>query len=188
MSARHDAKWFFVEEDPNDRVRSTTRRHSLEGSGLNTVDRVVREAIQNSVDATLPNLKTEVVLQNLKLSGERASEFRDMLQLDFEDSPMGRLEKLGLKSGNTFQRLRDKRVPDLEVTLIEDSNTCGLGYDATDDKDRSPTVTRSWCTAYSSLVRKQTAIMRGCSAAPLSMDILGTGSGTRGVHCSATIS
>ena len=68
MSVEHDAQWFFVEQDPNDRTKSTARRHVLEGSGLPTEDRVVREAIQNSVDATLLNLKTGIVFQNMTIS------------------------------------------------------------------------------------------------------------------------
>lgn len=41
--------WLFVEENPNERIRSTARRFALEGSGHDTASHVVREAIQNSV-------------------------------------------------------------------------------------------------------------------------------------------
>ncbi len=134
MTFDHNAKWFFIEQDPNDMVRSTARRHSLEGSSLNTVERVVREAIQNSVDATLPNEKTEVVFQNQTLSGKRATEFRDLLRLGSADSPTERLPKLGLRSGNSFELLGKEPVADLDAAIIEDYNTYGLGYEGGKDR------------------------------------------------------
>jgi hypothetical protein len=39
------AKWYFLKEDPNDRMRSTVRRDALGGSELSHEARVVREAI-----------------------------------------------------------------------------------------------------------------------------------------------
>ena len=56
-----DPKWFFVKQDPNDRIRATARRHSLGGSGLSSESRLAREVIQNSVDATLPGSVTDFV-------------------------------------------------------------------------------------------------------------------------------
>ena len=136
MSFKHNAEWFFVAEDPNDRVRSTTRRHALEGSNLNMVSRVVREAIQNSVDATLDNQKTSLLFYNQTLAGEISVRFKELLKLDAKGSPSERVKLLGLQSNNAFERLRMNPAQRVNVTIIEDWNTCGLGYDAKDGKDR----------------------------------------------------
>jgi hypothetical protein len=136
LSFKHNAEWFFVAEDPNDRVRSTTRRHALEGSNLNMVSRVVREAIQNSVDATLDNQKTSLLFYNQTLAGEISVRFKELLKLDAKGSPSERVKLLGLQSNNAFERLRMNPAQRVNVTIIEDWNTCGLGYDAKDGKDR----------------------------------------------------
>ncbi len=106
----------------------------MEGSGHDTAARVAREAIQNSVDATLPDTKTEVLIRNMTLSRQEVTAFRKLLGFDAIDSPLARLEKLGLSSPNALTRLRDG-VP-VQVTIVEDRNTCGLGYDERDKKDR----------------------------------------------------
>ena len=95
---------------------------------------MAREAIQNSVDATLPNEKTEVLIRNMTLSPEEAAAFRDLLGFDATDSPLARLKELGLSSPNALTRLRDGDP--VQVTIVEDRNTCGLGYDEFDKKDR----------------------------------------------------
>ena len=124
----------FVEENPNERIRATARRHVLEGSHLDTASRVAREAIQNSVDATLPDQKTDVVVLNQTLSPDQTVAFRESLGLDADDSPVERLSRLGLPSPNALTRLRDGEP--VAVTIVEDRNTCGLGYDVGDQKDR----------------------------------------------------
>lgn len=106
----------------------------LEGSDLDTAARVAREAIQNSVDATLPGQKTDVVASNLTLSPDHAAAFRQLLGFDADDSPIARLSQLGLASPNALTRLEAGEPVD--VTIVEDRNTCGLGYDAHDQKDR----------------------------------------------------
>lgn len=136
MSFDHDAKWYFVRMDRNNRQRSTSRRHALEGSNLDTEARVVREAIQNSVDATLSGRKTEVVFKNVTLDGANAAEFKGMLRLDSDDSPIVRLDKLGLPMNNALETLDRSDDSPIMATIIEDWNTCGLGYDSKDDKDR----------------------------------------------------
>ncbi len=100
------------------------------------VARVVREAIQNSVDATLDNQKTDVVLRNQTFTGVQADRFEELLRLDSEGSPAERVGLLGLNSNNTFERLHRNQAPRVNVTIIEDWNTCGLGYDVRDGKDR----------------------------------------------------
>ncbi len=136
MSAMGGAEWFFVEQDPNDRVRSTTRRHALEGSGLPTVERVVREAVQNSVDATLENEMTVVEFSVDSISGERAADFAALLRLDANGSPLKRLNKLGLQANNSFARLGKPSPDSVGVTIVSDYNTLGLGFDDKDGVDR----------------------------------------------------
>ncbi len=136
MSFEHAPAWFFVPEDPNHRMRSTARRHALEGSNLSTEARVVREAIQNSVDATLDGEKTDVLIWNRTISEEEVVEFRRLIGFKDEDSPFARLPKLRLKAGNAYEALCPASAAPVPVTIIEDRNTCGLGYDEDDDKDR----------------------------------------------------
>ena len=135
----HQAEWFFVQEDPNYRIKSTARRHALEGSDLNTEARLVREAIQNSVDATLPDQKTDVLIWSKTITGAEVSTFRDLIGFTHHDSPFTRIHRLGLQTGNAYSSLSAARTEppsSIPVTIIEDRNTCGLGYDRRDEKDR----------------------------------------------------
>ena len=116
-------------------ARATAWRDSLEGSDLPSEARVAREAIQNSVDATLSNQKTELFVWDKELAGEDVEVFASILGLHSQRSPNGRLSNLGLKDRNTFERIGmdDGKI---RITIIEDYNTCGLGYDSSDGKDR----------------------------------------------------
>ena len=137
MSTDSRARWFFVKQDPNDRIRATARRHSLGGTKLSPESRLAREVIQNSVDATLPNKKTSVLIWNKMLSGQEVLTFRNLIGFDDSDSPFSRLDKLGLKVGNAYTQMKSKgKSPSFSVTLVEDRNTCGLCYDESDGKDR----------------------------------------------------
>ena len=137
MSTDSNTKWFFVKQDPNDRIRATARRHSLGGTGLSPESRLAREVIQNSVDATLPNKKTSVLIWDKMLSGQEVLTFRNLIGFADSDSPFSRLEKLGLKVGNAYTQMKSKaKSPSFSVTLVEDRNTCGLCYDESDEKDR----------------------------------------------------
>ncbi len=132
------AKWYFIKEDPNDRMRATVRKHALGGSGLTHEERVIREAIQNSVDATLENQKTDVLIWNrLVLNGESTA-FRKLLGFDLPNSPFSRLKHLGLQPDNALDRMTSTDVDDKNfyITIIEDRNTCGLGYNDRDKVDR----------------------------------------------------
>ena len=137
MSTASHPRWFFVKQDPNDRIRATARRHSLGGTRLSPEARLAREVIQNSVDATLPNKKTDVLIWNKTLSGQEVRTFRKLIGFEDPDSPFTRLDKLGLKAGNAFTQMKSKsKSPSFSVTLVEDRNTCGLSYDESDGKDR----------------------------------------------------
>ena len=137
MPSNSKAKWFFIKEDPNDRIRATARRHSLGGARLPSESRLAREVIQNSVDATLPNKKTSVLIWNKTVAGEEVSTFRGLIGFGDSDSPFSRLDRLGLKVGNAYTQMKSKtKSPSFSVTIIEDRNTCGLCYDESDGKDR----------------------------------------------------
>ena len=145
MSTDDKGKWFFVKQDPNDRIRATARRHSLGGTGLSPESRLAREVIQNSVDATLPNKKTSVLIWNKTLSGGEVRTFRNLIGFRDSDSPFSRLKKLGLKAGNAYTQMKSKaKSRSFSVTIVEDRNTCGLCYDDSDDKDRFDEL----CLAY----------------------------------------
>ena len=145
MSADDKAKWFFVKQDPNDRIRATARRHSLGGTGLSSESRLAREVIQNSVDATLPNKKTSVLIWNKTLSDGEVRTFRNLIGFKDSDSPFSRLKKLGLKAGNAYTQMKSKaKSRSFSVTIVEDRNTCGLCYDESEDKDRFDEL----CLAY----------------------------------------
>ena len=137
MSTDSNARWFFVKQDPNDRIRATARRHSLGGTGLSPESRLAREVIQNSVDATLPNKKTSVLIWKKALSGQEVLTFRGLIGFEDSDTPFSRLDKLGLKAENAFTKMKAKaKSRSFYVTIVEDRNTCGLCYDESDGKDR----------------------------------------------------
>ena len=137
MSTNSKARWFFVKQDPNDRIRATARRHSLGGTKLSPESRLAREVIQNSVDATLQNKKTDVLIWNKTLSGEEVRTFRKLIGFKESDSPFSRLDKLGLKAGNAYVQMKSKvKSRSFSVTIVEDRNTCGLCYDDLTGKDR----------------------------------------------------
>lgn len=133
-TSRHDPKWVFERVNPMGGARATAWQDTLEGSDLSSEARIARESIQNSVDATLPREKTEVLVWEKTLSDEEISVLKTLLDLESSDSPTGRLPKLGLKDGNSFERM--KRGGKIRVTIIEDRRTCGLGFDENDGKDR----------------------------------------------------
>ncbi len=151
------AKWFFLKEDPNDRMRSTVRRDALGGSELSHEARVVREAIQNSVDATLENQKTHVLVWNKTVSGKAFDTFRELIGYKDSTSPFRRLQHLGLQSGNALERMSDRRKADREfnVTIIEDRNTCGLEYDQRENIDRFDELCLSFGQDYTAVDAKR---------------------------------
>ena len=137
MTASSRLEWLFEREPPMGGARATAWRDTLEGANFSQEARIAREAIQNSVDATFPNEKTEIVVRNKTLSAAEMESVRDALALDSDDSPVVRTSALlGLPDGNAFQRIAQGAEGGVRTTVIEDWNTCGLGYDANDGKDR----------------------------------------------------
>ena len=135
MSLDTKPQWVFEHVNPMGGARATTWQDTLEGSDLSTEARIAREAIQNSVDATLEGKKTGVLVWDKSLSGQEVTKFSDLIGLNSPGSPTTRLSKLGLGDPNSFERIRTG-TGDIRVTIIEDYDTCGLGYDEKDRKDR----------------------------------------------------
>ncbi|MXY22111.1 MAG: hypothetical protein F4Y49_12365 [Dehalococcoidia bacterium] len=137
MPSNTEPKWFFVRVDPNNQMGATLEDLPPGAIELSQEARVVREAIQNSVDATLPNEKTNVFIWNKTVPESEIEQFRDLIGYRDSDSPFKRLKKLGLGKGNALERMQSRRKDrSFEVTIIEDRNTCGLGYDPEEDIDR----------------------------------------------------
>ena len=131
-----NAEWLFIQENPNDRMRSTSRRHVLNSPNLPHGDRLVREAIQNSVDAAVAGKKTDILIWNKTVSGNNVRAFAQVLGLEHHDSPFARINDLGLHVGNALATMQTPESQSFGVTIIEDNNTCGLGYDDTKGVDR----------------------------------------------------
>ena len=136
MNQGNNRGWVFEQVNPMGGARATAWRDTLEGSNLSTEARLAREAIQNSVDATLGGRKTSVLVWNKPLSGQEVTDFRRNLALSSPGSPTSRIAKLGLPPGNFFESLRGDGAAETRVTIVEDRNTCGLGFDEEDGKDR----------------------------------------------------
>ena len=128
-------RWVFEPVGLMGGARATAWQDTLEGSDLPTEARVAREAIQNSVDATVPGEKTEVFVWDKSISGQELATFRKRLALSHPESPASRLRELGLGEDNSFQGMKSTKGK-IRVTIIEDRNTCGLGFDESEQKDR----------------------------------------------------
>lgn len=116
-------------------ARSTAWRDTLEGLDLSIEARIAREAIQNSADATLDGEKTEILVWDKPLTASEQASFREILDLESPNSPTGRIGELGLVDGNFFDGSRSGG-DEVRVTIIKDHNTCGLGIDTVNGKDR----------------------------------------------------
>ncbi len=138
MTTPSSPQWVFERQPPMGGARATAWRDTLGGANFVPEAGIAREAIQNSVDATLPNEKTEIVVRNKTLSPDEAASVRDALNLRSRNSPVGRLDILGLPDDdNAFRRIkRARRGGGVRTTIIEDWNAYGLGYDDVDGKDR----------------------------------------------------
>ena len=135
MDLTNHATWVFELDTPMGGARATTYQDTLEGSELSGEQRLAREAIQNSVDATLPGRKTEILVWDKALLSDEITQIERALQLGSSDSPVARLEKLGLVEDNSLYAASNG-TGEIRVTIIEDRNTFGLGFDEVKKKDR----------------------------------------------------
>ena len=136
MNRATNPSWVFETVNPMGGARATAWQDTLEGADLPVEARLAREAIQNSVDATLDGQRTDVLVWDKPLSPEEVSKVRRLLALSSQHSPINRLKKLGIQDGNFFERMRRDDSGEARVTIVEDRKTCGLGFDSGDGKDR----------------------------------------------------
>ena len=132
---QQSGQWVFERMNPMGGARSTAWRDTLEGLDLSIEARIAREAIQNSADATLMGEKTEVLVWDKPLTAKELTTFSEIFHLGSPDSPTGRLSELGLEEGNFFSGSKSEG-DEVRVTIIEDHNTCGLGIDEKNGKNR----------------------------------------------------
>ena len=135
MENGNDGAWVFERVNPMGVARATAWQNTLEASDFSTEARIAREAIQNSVDATPGENRTEILVWDKEISGPEMTAFRNILKLGESGSPAERLRDLGLKGGNFFERIESGKNG-ARLTTIEDRRTCGLGFDEGRKKNR----------------------------------------------------
>ena len=100
-------------------------RNVLQSAGFTDEERLVRESLQNSVDAHSPDAlaPVRVRIEKRVLAGRGKSELVAALGLDGE--PLSRHTLFNLPKGNAFEKLIQSRSP-LSVVQVSDFNTKGL--------------------------------------------------------------
>jgi len=127
MNGPSQPGWVFEKRYRNGGAVGRAAIDLLSGQGLSSEERLVREAIQNSVDATVDSKRTEVNVFSDTVSGSDLAQFIDVLRLESPSSPVGRLEKLGLADDNAFLRIKNHGAKaSVHRTTIADFNTVGL--------------------------------------------------------------
>lgn len=151
------ALWEFHKRQRKMPLTTSTFQNVLHSSGFSESERLVREAIQNSVDAHRPesDLPVSVRIEKLAVTGTEKKSL--VAALDLGGKPTEREKLFDLPKGNALQMADDPNVP-LPVFIISDYNTHGLTgqWDGTgagdhfgrlvvnlgiDDKADSPEVT-----------------------------------------------
>lgn len=128
--------WEFQEKSRKMPLTTKIYQNVLHSSGFSESERLVREAVQNSADA-LDAASPSRVLVRFNFRRYR-SEAKQKLSkaLRLADGPLTRLDKLGLRLGNSLETLEKPDI-ELPVLIIADYNTCGLGgkWDGTGPAD-----------------------------------------------------
>ena len=108
----------------------------LQSSGFTAEERLVREALQNSVDARREAAEAPVAVRIERLSVTGSEKAKLVSALRLADEPLGRQTHFGLPSGNALETITDDDVP-LSLLIISDFNTKGLGgnFGGTGDDD-----------------------------------------------------
>ena len=115
--------WTFENKQPMGGATGQAFINTLQGNQHQSLDRLAREAIQNSCDAIESELeKVRVVFRLRKLFGKNKSDFLDIMSVK-EFQP--RQYKLGLYTPNCFTQMGDPNIP-LQLLYIEDYKTVGL--------------------------------------------------------------
>ena len=118
--------WEFEVRPKKNAPNTSQFRNALRSAGFTPEERLVREALQNAVDAWNRNQDTpiRVVIEKRILTGPEKTALVKGLGLGGE--PYRRKDLFGLPEGNALQALRDPAVP-LPVIQISDFHTVGLG-------------------------------------------------------------
>ncbi|MDE0307408.1 MAG: hypothetical protein OXI87_21385 [Albidovulum sp.] len=128
--------WEFTKSTRKMPLTTSIFNNVLQSSGFSKEERLIREAVQNSVDAHRVNaeLPVSVRIEKRTIRGQEKQRLVDALRLDCE--PKHRLHKFDLPENNALTFISDSDEP-MQVLMIEDFNTCGLGgvWDGTDNGD-----------------------------------------------------
>lgn len=117
-------EWYFETESPLGGISGTGCRNALEGVGLTREEKIVRETMQNSVDALAPgSQRSRVVFRLVELAGADKRKF-------LENGGLGELMKkrasvLDLPNALDMDKFFDDEAP-LDLVYIEDFGTTGL--------------------------------------------------------------
>jgi len=117
--------WEFQPKLPKMSPNVRAFRNVLQSAGFTDEERLVRESLQNSVDARAPDAEAPVRVRIEKrvLAGKAKSELVAALGLNGE--PLSRHALFNLPQGNAFEKLTQARSP-LSIVQVSDFNTKGL--------------------------------------------------------------
>jgi hypothetical protein len=128
--------WEFHRRQQKMSLTTSIFNNVLQSSGFTPEERLVREALQNSVDAhsKAAELPVSVRIERRTLVGDAKLSLMTALRLD--DAPAERAALFELPAGNALTTSKDPDVP-LSVLTISDYNTKGLGgrWDGTGEDD-----------------------------------------------------
>jgi hypothetical protein len=118
--------WEFEVRPKKNAPNTSQFRNALRSAGFTPEERLVREALQNAVDAwnRNPDTPIRVVIEKRILTGPDKTALIKSLGLGGE--PYERKQLFGLPDGNALEAVRDPSVP-LPVIQISDFHTVGLG-------------------------------------------------------------
>lgn len=131
-----DGIWEFTKSSRKMPLTTSIFNNVLQSSGFSKEERLIREAVQNSVDAHRVDaeLPVSVRIEKRTIRGE---DKRKLVQaLGLEGEPKRRLSMFNLPEINALTSVSDPNEP-LQVLTVEDFNTCGLGgvWDGTENGD-----------------------------------------------------
>src|SRR5690349_21393461 len=122
--------WHFEESDPMGGAAGEAYANPLKSQGMHPEHLLAREAIQNSVDASLGNQKVLVRFRSKALTSTAKMHFIDATGLN---EIAVRLPELDLQSQNCLETL-DKPRKRIPLLYVEDYNAEGLSGDPHDKR------------------------------------------------------
>jgi hypothetical protein len=129
-------KWEFHERQRKMPLTTSIFNNVLQSSGFSTAERLVREALQNSVDAHRldADAPVSVRIEKKVLTGDEKVAL--VRALNLTESPQRRRHLFDLPEGSALENIDDPDSP-LPVLIVSDYHTCGLGgkWDGTGEGD-----------------------------------------------------